>query len=268
MEKFFDYIDSSLPDNPQDKNMYKYKRALLDEMESRAFELEKRGLTDENVVADLVIGEHQDLKEDYNRYILDLNAKDKCRRFIISNIVGSIGYILAIVVLYLLFSKSTHLWSMTWAFLVDGILLWLVYLLSIGVRSFSKKKRAFHIIARICLFAAVMLLSVALLLLFIAVIKPPHSWLAVIGGVAAAFVADGLYAVFTKQSLAVINWLIYLPIIAAMVYIILCTCSVFSRTAGWVIIPAALVADMIIAAEAVRRNAKIKEEVIDSWNES
>ena len=47
MEKFFDYIDSSLPDNPQDKNMYKYKRALLDEMESRAFELEKRGLTDE-----------------------------------------------------------------------------------------------------------------------------------------------------------------------------------------------------------------------------
>ena len=244
MEKFFDYIDSSLPDNPQDKNMYKYKRALLDEMESRAFELEKRGLTDENVVADLVIGEHPDLKEDYNRYIL------------------------AIVVLYLLFSKSTHLWSMTWAFLVDGILLWLVYLLSIGVRSFSKKKRAFHIIARICLFAAVMLLSVALLLLFIAVIKPPHSWLAVIGGVAAAFVADGLYAVFTKQSLAVINWLIYLPIIAAMVYIILCTCSVFSWTAGWVIIPAALVADMIIAAEAVRRNAKIKEEVIDSWNES
>ena len=105
-------------------------------------------------------------------YLLDLNAKDKCRRFIISNIVGSIGYILAIVVLYLLFSKSTHLWSMTWAFLVDGILLWLVYLLSIGVRSFSKKKRAFHIIARICLFAAVMLLSVALLLLFIAVIKP------------------------------------------------------------------------------------------------
>ena len=175
MEKFFDYIDSSLPDNPQDKNMYKYKRALLDEMESRAFELEKRGLTDENVVADLVIGEHPDLKEDYNRYLLDLNAKDKCRRFIISNIVGSIGYILAIVVLYLLFSKSTHLWSMTWAFLVDGILLWLVYLLSIGVRSFSKKKRAFHIIARICLFAAVMLLSVALLLLFIAVIKPPHS---------------------------------------------------------------------------------------------
>ena len=86
MEKFFDYIDSSLPDNPQDKNMYKYKRALLDEMESRAFELEKRGLTDENVVADLVIGEHPDLKEDYNRYLLDLNAKDKCRRFIISNI--------------------------------------------------------------------------------------------------------------------------------------------------------------------------------------
>ena len=65
-----------------------------------------------------------------------------------------------------------------------------------------------------------------------------------------------------------INWLIYLPIIAAMVYIILCTCSVFPWTAGWVIIPAALVADMIIAAEAVRRNAKIKEEVIDSWNES
>lgn len=268
MEKFFDYIDSSLPDNPQDKNMYKYKRALVDEMESRVFELENRGLTDKNVIADLVIGEHPDLKEDYNRYLLDLNAKDKCRRFVISNIVGSIGYILAIVVLYLLFSKSTHLWSMTWAFLVDGILLWIVYLLSIGVRSFSKKKRAFHIIAQICLFAAVMLLSVALLLLFVAVIKPPHSWLAVIGGVAAAFVADGLYAVFTKQSLAVINWLIYLPIIAAMVYIILCTCSVFSWTAGWVIIPAALVADMIIAAEAVRRNAKIKEEVIDSWNES
>lgn len=144
MEKFFDYIDSSLPDNPQDKNMYKYKRALLDEMESRAFELEKRGLTDENVVADLVIGEHPDLKEDYNRYLLDLNAKDKCRRFIISNIVGSIGYILAIVVLYLLFSKSTHLWSMTWAFLVDGILLWLVYLLSIGVRSFQKEKGVSH----------------------------------------------------------------------------------------------------------------------------
>ena len=106
MEKFFDYIDSSLPDNPQDKNMYKYKRALVDEMESRAFELEKRGLTDENVVVDLVIGEHPDLNEDYNRYLLDLNAKDKCRRFIISNIVGSIGYILAIVVLYLLFKSN------------------------------------------------------------------------------------------------------------------------------------------------------------------
>lgn len=268
MKKFFDYIDSSLPDNPQDKNMYKYKRALVDEMERRAAELENRGLKDNDVVADLVISEHPDLKADYKSYLSNLNAKDKRRRFIVSNIVGSIVYILAVVVLFLLFSSSTHLWSMTWSLLVDGILLWIVYLLSIGVRAFSKMKKAFHILARVCLVAAVMLLSVMLLLVFVAIVKPPHSWLVVIGGVATALIADGLYAVATKQNLAVINWLVYLPVIATMVYIIVCTCSALPWTAGWVIIPAALVADMIIAAEAVRKNAKIKEEVIDSWNES
>ena len=222
MHNFVEYINSALPDKPGDKLLFKFKKSTLDEMNQRAVEIAGRGgIHDEKVIGDLVKSEHEDLKSEYEAYYAKQTDSQRTKRAVLGNIFGSIAYIVAIITVFLGVSFATDMWKYTWIIVVDGILLWVDYLLSLGIRKLVSMKRIFHVFARILLFGAVIIFSVAAFLLVVALTDLPNSWLIVIVGLALAFVCDGVFALATNARLTVIYWLLYIPIIAAFVFIVI-----------------------------------------------
>lgn len=237
-------------------------------MNLRYDEVSKRGVGGGKVIEDLIISEHPDLEKEYSAFREKELKNRKTKRSLKLNIIGSVLFLLALVGVYLLVSFATHAWSMTWAIIVDGVLLWVVYLLSIGVKYFTSLRKIFHIFARIALAGAVIVFMVALYLLIVALFDIPRSWLIVIVGLIMMFVCDGVFAVVAKHRLAIITWLVYVPVIATFVFILLGALSVLPWGVAWIIIPLSLVIDVIIIVTAAGKNKLERMEVEDSWNEN
>ena len=81
------------------------------------------------------------------------------------------------------------------------------------------------------------------------------------------FIADTVYITVTKQKLAILSYLAYIPATTAMVYIILGVLSIVPWSPGWLMIPLSLIIDAVIVAVRVAKNAKISQEVSKQWNE-
>ena len=266
-ERFITYIERSLPDRPGDKILFQIKREMLDEMTAMDKTVEKRGLRDEKVREDLIISEYPDLPGRYAAYYDKKTEKQRTKRNFIANAIGSAAYILLLLVAFLGISFATDAWGRTWVIMVDGILLWIDYLLMIGVVKITSMRRVFHIFARILLGIAVMVAAVAVFLVCMAVLHMPYSWLIIIAGIAAVFAADSIYISVTRQKLAVIFYLAYIPAAAAMVYILLGAPGIIPWAPGWIMIPLSLLIDAAIIAALILRNKKIAREVAKHWNE-
>ena len=274
MEQFINFIDNSLPDQRGNEILFKYKRKLLDEMNQRYLEVSQRGISNSKVISDLIISEHPDIKAEYKEFYAIETAEMKAKRRLIFNVVGSIIYILGIIITFLGVSflltsvLEQSVWGKTWLIVVDGILIWVAYLLSLGVGKITSMKRIFHIFARILLAMDVMVLTVAAFLFSLVMIGFLKSWVIVIAGVALIFVVDGIYMYRTKVRLAIINWLIYIPVVATMIYIILSGLGILAWNTGWMLIIVSLGLDLIVMYASLARNRKYKQEVVDAWQEN
>lgn len=268
MEKFIKYINTSLPEEKGNELLYKFKRKKLDEMNEQFSIVMQRGISNTEVLSDLVISENQNLKVEFETFKNKELAAKRAKRNTLLNIVGSITYILVIIISFLGIGFSTHVWSPTWLIVADGILLWVAYLLSIGVNRISKMKRFFHIFARILMALDVMVVSVAVFLFCLSFLKLDNSWLIVILGIAAMFVADAVFAVKTKQKLAIMNILVYMPVVATMFYIILAGFGLLAWNTGWLLIIISLILNLIIIFTKLTKNKMDKQEVIDAWQEN
>lgn len=268
MERFYQYIEQALPDKGADDVLYRFKRKTVDEMFNRANELASRGLKDEDVINDLIIDEYGDVVEKYKEYANEKKKKKARKRFLLANIVGSVAYILTLLILFLGISFSTNAWGKTWVIIVDGILLLVAYLLSLGVNRVMDMRRMFHFIGRILLAIDIVVISVALFIFSMAILHQPSSWIIVFGGLFSMFLCDAVFATVTKQRLAIINWMIYIPAMGAMLYVILGALSLVSWSTGWLIIPLAVVIDLVVALVAIFKNKADEREVVDTWKES
>lgn len=266
MQQFIDYLDSSLPDKHSDKILYKFKRKLLDEMNERYLEVSRRGITNQKVITDLIISEHADVQQEYEKFHSGEMAKKRAKRRVLTRVIGSAVYFIAMIILFVVmnFNGVSH----TWLLLVDGLLLWICYLLTLGVVKITSFKRIFHIFARILLGFDVMIFSVAAFLFAQIGLGFSRGWVLIIAGVALALVADGAYAHFTKVRFAIINYLIYIPIIATMLYIVLSALHITAWGTGWLLIILSLLVDVIIMYASVLSNRRYKQEVIDTWQEN
>lgn len=269
MEQFIKFIDNQLPDQRGNEILFKFKRKLLEEMNQRYLEVSGRGISNQRVISDLVISEHNDIRKEYNEFYIAETAAQRTRKNIIMNVVGSVLYILCIIVLFLGISfmydaMGVSVWGKTWLIVVDGILLWVVYLLNIGVKKFTSLRRIFHLFARICLGMEVMVASVAVFLFVLVVIGYSKSWVILIAGVASIFIADAVYAAATKRKLRIINYLFYIPAVAAMLYIILSAVGVLM----WNLIIFSLILDFLVMYASFSRNRHYKQEVVDAWKEN
>lgn len=267
MEKFIDYIEKSLPDRPGDSILFQFKRKILDEMNALDKTVQARGLKDEKVRSDLIISEYPDLPAAFAAFYAEKNSARLAKRKLLVNAVGSVVYILLLTAAFLAVSFATQDWGRTWVIMADGILLWIDYLLILGIIKLTSMRRVFHYIARVLLALGVMVFSVAAFLLCMAVFRLPESWLIIIGGVAGIFAADSVYIAATKSKLAVIFYLAYIPAFAAMAYIICGAAGLLPWSPGWMMIPLSLIADAVVIAALIIRNKRIAREVAEHWNE-
>ena len=273
MEQFIKFIDNQLPDQSGNEILFKFKRKLLEEMNQRYLEVSRRGISNQRVISDLVISEHTDLRKEYNEFYVVETAAQRTRKNIIMNVVGSVLYILCIIIMFLGISfmygaMGVSVWGKTWLIVVDGILIWVAYLLTIGVKKLTSLGRIFHLFARVCLGMEVMVVSVAVFLFTLVMIGYLKSWIILIAGIASIFIADAVYAFVTKRKLRFINYLFYIPAVAAMLYIILSAVGILMWNTGWMIIIFSLVLDFLVMFASFARNRQYKQEVVDTWKEN
>lgn len=268
MDSFIKFIDAALAEQKKGDILYKFKRKKLDEMNARVSEIKSRGLTNQKVIEDLVISENSNVAQEYKSYYTSETTTKKVKRNLILNLIGSAMYLLLVVILFLGISFVTQQWSMTWAIMVDGVLLWVVYLLSIGVRKFTSMKRIFHIFARLFLAGSVIVSIVCVYLAVVALTDLNHSWLIVIFGLIAMLLSDALYASFAHHRLVLFNWLLYIPAIAAFTLIIIGVLGIMPWRVAWLIVPAGLIVDLAIIMIAIAKNKMNSMEVDDVWNEN
>ncbi len=268
MDSYIDYINSKLPDKPGDKILYKYKRKILTEMTDRANEISSRGSIARKVVDDLVISEYPDLGKTYAEFHKKETASANRKRNIILNVVGSAIYLIMIVVIFLTAGFANHRWDINWAIVVDGVLLWVVYLLSIGTSFFANMKKIFHIFARICLMGAVIVFGVAAFILVLAMTSLGSSWIILMFALIAMFLCDALFCTFHKHRLAIFYWLFYIPVMSVFAFIIIGATGIIAWRFAWIIIPLSLIIDLIIILVAIAKNKISSLEVADTWNEN
>lgn len=268
MDKFIEYIESSLPKNGNGDILYKFKREKLEEMTRRANEITARGITDSRVVDDLIISEYPDLKSDYEKYYIEKTASQRSKKAFFLNLIGSAIYLLTLIVSYLSVSFITQNWGQSWLIIVNGICLWVCYLLAVGAKKLTSMRRFLHPVARLMLGGAVMVFFVTVFLFCLVVLKAPHSWVIVIAGIAMMFVCDSIYIAVTKQKLAILSYLVYIPAFSAMLYIILSGINLISWFTGWIIIPLSLILNLAIIFIAIAKNTRVKQEVEDVWKEN
>lgn len=270
MEDFVNYLNTELPDKEGNHKLFKFKKDTLDEMTQRASEIASRGINNSKVINDLIISEHPDLKQEYKDYYEHEYSAAKTKRIALMNIFGSAAYLLLIVTVYLLASFITQRWDMTWAIVVDGVLVWVVYLLFLGIRKFTSLRRIFHIFARMLLAGAIIISTVAVYLGVLAVTDntTPNRWLIVIFGLIAMFVSDGVYALVARHRLAIINCLVYIPVIAVFIFIIVGALAIMPWSIAWILIPLSLIVDLALILISIGKNKLEKIEVADTWNEN
>lgn len=270
MEKnYIDYIEGALQNAP-DKNgtLYRYKRRVLDQMTARAAEVTHAGLRDDKVLTDLLISEFPDLSGGYARFCAE-DQKERHKKLVNKVMLfGTPALAILLLVLFLAVSFLTDAWRLTWLIFADGFLLWAVFLLGVGVARLTAMRRLMHPIARLLLALAVMCADTAVFLLVLMFTGLSAAWVIFPAGVVGILLADAVYAQATRQKLRIINYLVYIPVAATMLYVVLGGLHLLPWSPGWLLVPLAVLVDLILVIAAVSNNAKYKydPEVEQAWN--
>ena len=120
---YSDWAMKELSDLPNTKEAYLYKQKVIDHMTKKANELVATGLSDNDVLNELVIDEFKNIKKGfYSSQSTKKQIKRKARNFNLT-ILGWSAYSLILLSTFLFVSFSTSLWAKTWLILVAGILL-------------------------------------------------------------------------------------------------------------------------------------------------
>lgn len=243
MPGYIDYVNSSLSDIEDSKSLQLFKQRIIAEMTKRSADLIEKGVKDEQVVTNIIIGEYPDLKA---RYLQEIATKENNRKKKVKNTkVGFLsvaGYVLALVFVYLSVSFLTTAWHETWLILVGGLLAPMGLLMI----SSAFKSRKGGIVQRAGIFFGVMLIVTVLFLFMIIVLGISKSWILFLLGIVAAMVVDAGYATACKEKVSYGTYILYLPAVATLVYVIGGIAKFIPWHPGWMLILAAVIADIFI----------------------
>lgn len=270
MKKVMDYINDSFAVIPDSGRAYKYKQMLIDKVTERANEITHAGITDENVIEDLIISEHSDIKSEFEESEREYNHKKKIKQSIIMNIIGSCVYFLLVISLFLLVSFISGMWNRTWLIIVNGVSLYIAYLCIYFIVNLQSKPLLIREFTRILLYLCIFALALPVFTTLQVLFSVPASWVVFIFAVMAGFIADGIYVSKIGDRFASIFQILYITPFFTMIYIVLSGLRIIEWHPGWIIIPLSLVFVLMAIYIRLRIYYKNKEseyfEEDDEWN--
>lgn len=269
MKDFVEYIENSCAGIADTPALYRFKRKLLDEITERANEVTASGLSDDNVVYDLIKDEHPDLKAEYARFAEEYRRKKRASLMRKVIAAGTVLFLVVMFLLYFALSFATGRWGVTWLIIVGGVFAVVIFLLSFLIKRLCRMKRIFHPIARILVAGSIMLVTVFAFLTALVAFDMELAWTIIPAGIIVMFISDGIFARITRQKFRIINYFIYIPAAAAMLYVILGAHLVVSWNRGWLLVILGVAVDIAIMLGIAINNSRYiyKQEDDDEWND-
>ena len=250
MKSFSDFIDSALSFCPDNDTTFRFKLQIKRRMDARADELLKRGLGDSDVVFDLVASENNRLDTEYEKYMADIREQKIRKRIPIISAV----YLLTVIVAFLAIGFIWGAWHPGWLIVEGGVTVLLIGLLIFTVTRLNQKK--WYPVSRLLIAVCVMLATQFLFLVLRIPLHFEKSYIAFIAAPALILICDAILGTVTHQKLIVINYLLYIPAVFALIYVILGILGVIAWTPGWLIMIAAVLCDIAILLAVIRINQK------------
>lgn len=250
------YIENVFRNISYDKILVKFERLLLEEWEETAARVREAGLSDENVIFDLFLSGHPDLPGEYAVF---RKAELKKRREKLTHKIllwGTPVYYLLMIAVYLGVSFLTHNWRQSWLIIIGFVTLWVDTAGMLLILEIASKKRLFHPLARVILGLSVMMTAVLVYLVGLMLFQIPHFWVVFPAGVILMYCADAVFAKRTGQKLRILNYLVYVPAAAPMVYVFLAGIQAIPWHPGWLIVPLSVVVDIVIIIGKALDNRK------------
>ena len=152
---FTDYAEKALKKLPNTKSAYLYKQEIIARMTARANELVESGLSDNNVINELIINEFSDIEKEYYERLKKKKKQAKAKNKGSLAVLGIIGYILILVGAFLGVSFFTGSWDKTWLIIVVGILVAVIVALAVACLAAFAKKKKFAIFALLAAIPAI-----------------------------------------------------------------------------------------------------------------
>ncbi len=257
MSVFIEYIEKACSGLADNRMTFLYKRNVLDRMNERADEVSRSGLRDRKVIEDLIIDEFGDLVAAFPLFVKEHKRKKRAHFMKYAFPIGGFIFLLLIFICYFTVSDLTGAWDKSWLIIVGGIFLMIIFYLSFAIKKLCTMRRVFYPIARALIAGCVMLVSVfAFLSGLMAVDDRIITWPILPLGVALVFISDLIFAYVTKQKFRTNCFFIYMPAIAAMLYIALAAYDVVTWSGGWLIVFAGLAVDLVYIVAVLAYNMK------------
>lgn len=257
MNAFIDYIEKSCKSLADNRMTFLYKRSTLDRMNERADEVSRSGLKDEAVIRDLIIDEFGDLVEAYPLFVKEQKRKNRAHFMKYAFPIGGLIFLVLIFACYFTVSDLTGAWDKSWLIIVGGIFLMIIFYLSFAIKKLCTMRRVFHPVARVIIAGCVMLFTVFVFLFSLMMSEDRIiTWPILPSGVALALLCDLIFAYVTGQKFRTISFFVYMPAVAAMLYIVLAAYGVVTWAGGWPVVFAGLAADLIYIVAVLAYNMK------------
>ena len=257
MRDFIGYIEDSCKSLGEGRMAYLYKRSVLDGMNGRIKELRRAGLMDEKVISDLIIDDYGDLEKGFGAFVKEQKKKERAHFMKYALPIGGVVALLLIFVAYFTVSRFTLAWDKTWLIIVGGIFAMIIFYSALAIRKLCSMRQIFHPAARVLIAICVMISSV-FAFLYLLMMLPENTvlWPVLPMGVALVLLSDLIFSYVTKQKFRTISFFIYMPAVAAMIYIVLAAYGVVTWAGGWPVVFAGLLVDVIYILAVLAYNMK------------
>lgn len=219
-ERFKEYLESQFRTIPPTVAAMNYRKQTLVEMLDRAQELKIKGISDENLIYNMVIeglGDFQDKLQKFASQEVKTNVIK--RKSLVGSFVA-VSIIALLAITYVLVGVCFGIWHPTWLIMVGGIFAGIsVLLVSMAINAVKKNK-----FVQLRWFVAIVeiLFSVFVFLILQLVVNSfSGSWMTFLAMVALLFGVDTAIAFFTNSKIKWIELPIFVEVFFVMVYVIL-----------------------------------------------
>ncbi|MDD6807824.1 MAG: hypothetical protein PUD72_05195 [Oscillospiraceae bacterium] len=257
-KEFIDITLSDLKDNPKyAKDLEEYKYNLKNEMCNRELELRERGLSDYNVIKDLIISENLDARHNFLSFQHNKNQRRIEKIRMIFKFILAIAYFCAIGIWYFLDSFYNDDWAHSWLIIAGGITVFIIMLFLMPNKLQYKGRRFFSL--TVALEVSGILAAIYTFLVLNIVFKIEHAAVIIPAILTLTSLSIAIIPAMKKMKMYIVYTLIGIILASTFIYIALSYLHLVPWQIGWLIIIAGIIVDLVILLIYIAKKEKAPE---------